>query len=131
VETFPLNASGKVDRAALPPPRPREQAVHVPPDTLIEMLVTDLYATVLRRERVGVTDSFFDLGGNSLAAMRLIALMGTELQVDVGAAGGVPGPDAAAARGAAAGRARLRRLRPRCSGRHSGSSPRRCRLNRS
>jgi thioesterase domain-containing protein len=39
---------------------------------------------VLRRDRVGVTDSFFDIGGSSLQVMRLIALIGGELGVDVG-----------------------------------------------
>jgi amino acid adenylation domain-containing protein len=87
VDVFPLNASGKIDRAALPAPgQPPGGTWHVPPATLIETMMADLYATLLHREQVGATDSFFDIGGNSLQAMRLIAMMGSELQVDVGAA---------------------------------------------
>jgi acyl carrier protein len=48
--------------------------------------VAGLYAALLNLEQVGATDSFFDLGGNSLQAMRLIAMMDDELAVDVGAA---------------------------------------------
>jgi amino acid adenylation domain-containing protein len=86
VDAFELNASGKVDRSALPAPELAEPADHIAPATLIETLVADLYATLLHTERVGATDNFFDIGGNSLQAMRLIAMMGSELQVDVGAA---------------------------------------------
>jgi amino acid adenylation domain-containing protein len=86
LERFPLNASGKVDKAALPPPRPAEVAGHVAPATVIETLVADFFATLLGREQVGATDSFFDLGGSSLAAMRLISVLDEELDVDVGPA---------------------------------------------
>ena len=51
--------------------------------TLIETLVADLYATLLGRDQVGATDSFFDLGGNSLQAMRLITMLDSELDVDL------------------------------------------------
>jgi acyl-coenzyme A synthetase/AMP-(fatty) acid ligase len=86
VAEFPLNSSGKIDTAALPAPRPTAAAGHVPPATLIEAMVAGLYAALLNLEQVGATDSFFDLGGNSLQAMRLIAMMDDELAVDVGAA---------------------------------------------
>jgi len=87
VGAFPLNASGKVDRAALPAPRAEPVAGHVPPGTLIETLLADMYATLLGTDQVGATDSFFDLGGNSLSAMALVSLLDDELEVDVGAAG--------------------------------------------
>ena len=41
-----------------------------------------MYATLLKAEQVSVEDSFFDLGGNSLQAMRLITKLRTELAVD-------------------------------------------------
>ena len=53
---------------------------------MIETLVADFYATLLGREQVGATDSFFDLGGSSLQAMRLISVLDEELDVDVGPA---------------------------------------------
>jgi len=43
-------------------------------------------ATLLGLDQVGATDSFFDVGGSSLQAMRLIGMMAEELQVDIGVA---------------------------------------------
>ena len=86
VTRFPVNASGKVDKAALPPPRLSEAEGYVAPGTVIETLLADFYADLLGREQVGATDSFFDLGGSSLQAMRLITVLDEELQADVGPA---------------------------------------------
>jgi amino acid adenylation domain-containing protein len=83
---LPLTPHGKVDKAALPQPQPQRLAAAVRPATLIETLMVDLYATVLNADQVGATDSFFDLGGSSLLAMRLITMIDTELEVNVGAA---------------------------------------------
>nr|BFE74344.1 hypothetical protein GCM10020092_076450 [Actinoplanes digitatis] len=83
LDAFPLNASGKIDRAALPDPDVTEaDTAFVAPRTLIETAVTDMYANLLKVERVSVEDSFFDLGGNSLQAMRLITRLRTDLAVD-------------------------------------------------
>ncbi len=86
LDRFPLNASGKVDKAALPPPQLTATSGYVAPATVIETLVADFYTTLLGREQVGATDSFFDLGGSSLQAMRLISVLDEELDVDVGPA---------------------------------------------
>jgi acyl carrier protein len=87
VEEFALNASGKIDKGALPVPQARlVSAGRVAPATLIETMVVDMFGTLLGTERAGVTDSFFDLGGSSLQAMRLITMMAEELEVDIGVA---------------------------------------------
>ena len=87
VDTFPLNSSSKVDRSALPAAVPqRPAAEHVVPATLLEILLADIYSSLLGTAAVGATDSFFDLGGNSLQAMRLIGVLDQELGVEVGAA---------------------------------------------
>jgi amino acid adenylation domain-containing protein len=83
---LPLTAHGKVDKAALPAPRPAAGAgALAPPRTVLETVLTDLFATVLGTERVGATDGFFAAGGNSLQAMRLItelrAALGTDLDI--------------------------------------------------
>ncbi len=83
---FPLNPSGKIDRAQLPPPQAQATAGYVAPATLIETVLADMYATLLGLEQVGATDSFFDVGGSSLQAMRLVSLMAEELEVDLGVA---------------------------------------------
>jgi amino acid adenylation domain-containing protein len=86
MEEFPLNTNGKVDKPALPQPQAQAQAVteHVPPATLIETVMVDMYATLLGLERVSATDSFFDIGGSSLQVMRLVDMIGKELGADLG-----------------------------------------------
>jgi hypothetical protein len=86
VDELPLTTSGKIDKAALPAPELQAPDGYVEPATLLEAMVADMYARLLSRAQVGATESFFDIGGNSLAAMRLIALMDDELEVDIGAA---------------------------------------------
>jgi amino acid adenylation domain-containing protein len=89
VEAFPLNASGKIDRAALPAPSadPADgEADDAEPGTLLEAALADMYAGLLGRDRVGPEDAFFDVGGTSLLAMRLVVLLQEELAVDVAVA---------------------------------------------
>lgn len=49
------------------------------PATPVEQILADIYAQVLGVDRVGVDESFFDLGGDSLSAMRAIAAINTAL----------------------------------------------------
>jgi amino acid adenylation domain-containing protein len=86
LEELPLTVHGKIDKAALPAPGPQSPAGHVGPATLIETMMADMFATLLSLERVGATDSFFDVGGDSLKVMRLISMMADELEVDLGVA---------------------------------------------
>jgi amino acid adenylation domain-containing protein len=87
VASFPLNTSGKIDRSALPDPGPAPAAAgHVAPATLIETILAGLYATLLGRPEASATDSFFDLGGSSLQAMRLVSRIHEETGVDLGVA---------------------------------------------
>ena len=74
---LPLNATGKVDRRALPAvaAAATEVAVYRAPSSPTEETLADLWAEVLKRERVGVDENFFDLGGHSLLATRLISKM--------------------------------------------------------
>jgi amino acid adenylation domain-containing protein len=82
---LPLTPIGKVDRAALPPPdRAAAGLAEVTaPRTQTERAVTDLVAMLLGVGEVGVADDFFALGGTSLMAGRLAALIGTELGAEV------------------------------------------------
>ncbi|RKG88709.1 amino acid adenylation domain-containing protein, partial [Corallococcus terminator] len=76
LERLPLTATGKVDRKALPPPGDAHVGgtdAHVAPVGPTEELITSLFAQVLRRERVGARDDFFDLGGHSLLATQLVS----------------------------------------------------------
>ncbi|WP_344786239.1 amino acid adenylation domain-containing protein, partial [Gordonia caeni] len=82
VDQLPLTANGKLDRAALPAPV-FVAAEFVEPDSEAERVVAAVFAGVLGVDRVSVTESFFDAGGNSLSAMRLVARVGEALDVEV------------------------------------------------
>ncbi len=72
LDRLPLNARGKVDRAALPAPgRPELLGRPVPPRTPTEAALAALWCDVLGLDEVGVHDDFLHLGGHSLAALRL------------------------------------------------------------
>ncbi len=83
LDAFPLNASGKLDRAALPAPE-RTATEYQPPRTPGERAVAEVFAEVLGLERVGRDDDFFALGGNSLAATGVAARLGAELGCPLG-----------------------------------------------
>ncbi|WP_206686055.1 condensation domain-containing protein [Kribbella qitaiheensis] len=75
LDALPRTPNGKLDRAALPTPRPEPDpgAGHTPPRTPTERMLADLWAGVLGLERVGVTDNFFSLGGDSILSIQVVA----------------------------------------------------------
>jgi uncharacterized protein YbdZ (MbtH family)/pimeloyl-ACP methyl ester carboxylesterase len=84
LDAFPLNANGKVDRRNLPEPArdnfdPDRHTVT--PRTEAEVRLLGLWARVLQIDNLGVTDRFFDVGGDSIQATRLLALIKRELHV--------------------------------------------------
>jgi len=69
LEQLPLTANGKVDRAALPAAPMRRAELEQPfcsPQTEMQRDIVAIYQRVLRIDKVGIDDNFFDLGGNSL-----------------------------------------------------------------
>jgi len=83
VDRLPLTVNGKLDRAALPVPVYTSRESARPARDATEQLLCDLFAEVLGVDRPGIDDSFFDLGGQSLQAMRLLSRMRAELGVDL------------------------------------------------
>ncbi|WNG58276.1 amino acid adenylation domain-containing protein [Archangium gephyra] len=75
LEALPLTSSGKVDGRALPAPGEARQGSRssVPPRDELERQLANVWEEVLGVTPVGVTDSFFELGGQSLLAVRLVA----------------------------------------------------------
>ncbi len=66
LDSIPLNVNQKVDRKALPAPVMNSNEDYVEPEGPTEKALCEIFAEVLGMERVGATDSFFDLGGSSL-----------------------------------------------------------------
>ncbi|WP_199807506.1 non-ribosomal peptide synthetase [Streptomyces sp. NRRL F-5650] len=82
LERLPVTPGGRVDRAALPKPEFGDSP-HRAPRNDTERVLTEAFAEVLELERVGIDDDFFDLGGNSLRAIRLVGLIRTQLNLEV------------------------------------------------
>ncbi|MFE3255849.1 amino acid adenylation domain-containing protein [Nocardia sp. NPDC059091] len=82
MDAFPLNASGKLDRRALPAPvfEPRRFRA---PSTPIEEIVAGVFMDLLGADRVGADDDFFELGGNSLIATRAVSRINEALEATV------------------------------------------------
>ncbi|WP_298446607.1 amino acid adenylation domain-containing protein [Gordonia sp. (in: high G+C Gram-positive bacteria)] len=72
IDEIPMTRNGKLDRKRLPDPVLGGAEI-APPESPLEIALAAVFAEVLERDAVSVTDSFFDLGGNSLSAARLAA----------------------------------------------------------
>ncbi len=74
LEALPLTPTGKVDRRALPAPeRSGRGAGYVAPRTPLEELLARVWAGVLGMERVGVEENFFEIGGDSILSIQVVA----------------------------------------------------------
>ncbi|HET8642531.1 MAG TPA: amino acid adenylation domain-containing protein [Pseudonocardiaceae bacterium] len=86
LDELPLNASHKLDRAALPAPQPADRGLgdRLAPRTELERTVARVWADVLGHESIGVRDHFFDeLGGSSLQVARVTGELGERLGIEV------------------------------------------------
>jgi amino acid adenylation domain-containing protein len=87
LDGFPLMASGKVDRSALPAPEYQKPEAHgqALPVGELEETIASVWRDLLRVDRVGVHDNFFEIGGNSLligrANARLTALLARDVPI--------------------------------------------------
>lgn len=84
LEKIPLNPNGKVDRKALPLPeygRSTTEAEFVAPRTPLETEIAAIWASVLEIEQVSIDDNFFDLGGESFKAIRVVRQIGDAISI--------------------------------------------------
>jgi len=86
LEALPLMPNGKVDRRALPYPgtsRPKLDTPYVSARTSVEEQLAQIWARVLSLDEVGIHDNFFDLGGHSLAATRVVSQVMKQFQLEI------------------------------------------------
>ena len=84
IDALPLTVNGKLDTRALPAPEYTDGHRYRAPGNRVEEILAGIYAQVLGVERVGVDDSFFELGGDSMSAMRVVAAINSRLEAHVG-----------------------------------------------
>jgi amino acid adenylation domain-containing protein/non-ribosomal peptide synthase protein (TIGR01720 family) len=86
LDELPLTPNGKIDRRALPaagPMRPELEKSYQKPRSPVEEVLADIWAEVLKLERVGIYDNFFELGGHSLLAAQVISRVREAFQVEI------------------------------------------------
>ncbi|WP_375503866.1 amino acid adenylation domain-containing protein [uncultured Jatrophihabitans sp.] len=76
LDVLPRTANNKVDRGALPVPRPEAPRAFSRPQTPLEQRLADVWADLLGIEDVSIDDDFFELGGHSLLAGRMVTRIG-------------------------------------------------------
>jgi amino acid adenylation domain-containing protein len=85
LEKLPLTPNGKLDRKALPEPEIETGIEYAAPGNEKEEKLVNIWADVLglEKEKIGVNDNFFDLGGNSLKVMQVNAKLKETFQLDI------------------------------------------------
>jgi amino acid adenylation domain-containing protein len=86
LDKMPLTTSGKIDRRMLPDPKslgPSAAETYVAPRNEVERIVTNIWQEVLKVERIGVNDNFFDLGGHSLLMFQIQGKLRQAFQTDL------------------------------------------------
>ena len=86
MEALPLTNNRKVDKKNLPQPTERyheKRADFAEPSTELEKKLVAIWKKTLHIEQIGIDDNFFDLGGNSLAAVRTVAQTNTETNTNL------------------------------------------------
>ncbi len=85
IDEMPLTANGKIDREQLPKPcaTNEERTEYVAPRSNLEKQIQDIWQDVLKVDNIGIKDNFYDLGGQSILMIRIIAIIEKKLYAKV------------------------------------------------
>ena len=83
LQAMPLTSNGKIDRRQLPQPQINTDNTYVAPTTAQEIALATLWQQLFEKEQVGIDDNFFDIGGHSLFATRLVADVNQQFAVNL------------------------------------------------
>ncbi|MDP3705669.1 MAG: amino acid adenylation domain-containing protein [Legionellaceae bacterium] len=80
---LPVTTNGKLDRGALPTPDFTQNDSHIPPTNDKEALICKAFSKILLIDKIGISDDFFKLGGNSISAINLISNLQANCNINV------------------------------------------------
>ncbi|MEU7687976.1 phosphopantetheine-binding protein, partial [Streptomyces spectabilis] len=83
LDAIPLTANGKVDRRALPDPGATVTDTYVAPRSEVEARIAEVWSQILVVDKIGADDNFFERGGHSILAVRLISRLQDEFDLDL------------------------------------------------
>lgn len=86
LDVLPLTPNGKINRRALPDPEAHPDDLHaayLPPRNMTELQLVQIWESVLNGRRLGVKDNFFEIGGHSLLAARLVSQVQQKMNVQL------------------------------------------------
>jgi thioesterase domain-containing protein/acyl carrier protein len=85
LDEIPLTVSGKIDRKSLPAPDTEAELLNefVAPSSATEVQLANIVRSVLHKDRISANDNFFQIGGNSLLALRLTSQIRKQFSVDL------------------------------------------------
>ncbi|MEH2024335.1 non-ribosomal peptide synthetase [Nostoc sp.] len=88
LESLPLTANGKVDRHKLPAPsreRPQLEQAYISPQSDLERLLAGILSELIKIDRVGIDDNFFDLGATSISILQVAVRVQQQLNIELSA----------------------------------------------
>jgi amino acid adenylation domain-containing protein/thioester reductase-like protein len=80
---LPVTPNGKLDRNALPEPKFAPKISYIPPTNNKETLICDAFSRTLNISEIGIEDDFFNLGGTSILAIKLVLNLQTNFNINV------------------------------------------------